>query len=449
MSNQLVHQLCGHEIIDLLSSGKSSASQFYRDLLAFVLQADQEIKAFSHIDPKVLDHHVRKLDEYRASGDVLPPLFGLPVGIKDIIDTTDLRTEFGSPIYAGRYAASDATIVRRLREAGAVVFGKTTTTEFATTKPTETRNPHNLGHTPGGSSAGSAAAVAAGMLPVAIGTQTNGSVLRPASFCGVFGFKPTRGLVPRTGMFEQSPALDQVGVFARTVEDIALVSEAIVGDDGFDESTKAMSPLRFVETCNSEPPIQPKFAFVKTPWWDQVEPQAQQAYLALLDHLSDLIEVHELPGIVTKTIDWHYKINHVELAFALQRELAQGAEQLSKPLKAQIEIGSKIPVVEYLIAKDRMAHVTFAFDDYFDRFDAILCPAALGGAPKGFDTTGNPIMQTVWSYAGLPAISLPMLRLPNGLPLGVQAVGAYKNDARLLRSVRWLMREFAAREHAQ
>jgi Asp-tRNA(Asn)/Glu-tRNA(Gln) amidotransferase A subunit family amidase len=446
MAEKLVHELTGSEIVDLLSQGKTSVSELYEKLLKFVTEADKEIKAFCHIDDKVLELHARHLDDSRKFGEALGPLFGLPVGVKDIIDTIDLRTEFGSPIYAGRYAAGDATIIRRLRAAGAVVFGKTKTTEFATMKPTDTRNPHNLEHTPGGSSAGSAAAVAAGMVPVAIGTQTNGSVLRPASFCGVYGFKPTRGLVPRTGTFEQSPSLDQIGVFARTVEDIAMVCEVIGGDDGFDESTKAVPPLRFMQTCVSEPPITPKFVFVKTPWWDQVEPEAQEAYMSLVEHLSDCVEVHALPDIVTKTIDWHFKVNHAELAFAMQRELATGADQLSEGIKAQIEAGAKISVVDYLVAKERIPHTTFAFDEYFDRYDAILCPAALGGAPKGLETTGNPIMQTVWSFAGLPAISLPMLRLSNGLPLGVQAVGAYKNDARLLRSVRWLMQKFQAEE---
>lgn len=446
MSEKLVHELTGSEIVELLSQGRSSVSELYKKLLAFVTEADKEIKAFSHIDEKVLELHAQHLDDSRKFGEALGPLYGLPVGVKDVIDTLDLRTEFGSPIYEGRYAAGDATIIRRLRAAGAVVFGKTKTTELATMTPTDTCNPHNLEHTPGGSSSGSAAAVAAGMVPVALGTQTNGSVLRPASYCGVYGFKPTRGLVPRTGIMEQSSSLDQVGVFARTIEDIAMVCEAIGGDDGFDESTKAVTPLQFLKTCVSEPPIEPKFVFVKTPWWDQVEPEAQEAYLALVEHLSDCVEVRGLPEIVTKAVEWQYMVQHAELAFSMQRELSKGADQLSDRLKAQIEAGSKISVIDYLAAKDRIPHVTFAFDEYFDRYDGILCPAALGAAPKGLGSTGDPIMQTVWTFSGLPTISLPMLRLSNGLPLGVQAVGAYKNDARLLRSVRWLMQKFQAQE---
>jgi Asp-tRNA(Asn)/Glu-tRNA(Gln) amidotransferase A subunit family amidase len=446
MPEKRVHELTGSEIVDLLSNGKSSVSEFYAKLLSFVKEADKEIKAFCHIDEKVLALHTQHLDDSRKFGEALGPLYGLPVGVKDVIDTLDLRTEFGSPIYEGRYAAGDATIISRLRAQGAVVFGKTKTTELATLTPTDTCNPHNLGHTPGGSSSGSAAAVAAGMVPVALGTQTNGSMLRPASYCGVYGFKPTRGLIPRTGILEQSSSLDQVGVFARTIEDIAMVCEAIGGDDGFDEATKAVPPLRFMQTCVSEPPIEPRFVFVKTPWWDKVEPEAQEAYLALVEHLSDCVDQRELPEIVSKAVQWQFTVQHAELAFSMQRELAKGADKLSDRLKAQIQTGSNISIIDYLAAKDRIPHVTFAFDEYFDRYDAILCPAALGGAPTGLESTGDPIMQTVWTFAGLPAISLPMLRLSNGMPLGVQAVGAYKNDARLLRSVRWLMQKFQAQE---
>ena len=449
MQDKLVHALSGQEIIDLLSTGKISAQAFYRELFDFVTRSDKDIKAFSHIEEKVLELQAKQLDDSRSLGYGLGPLFGLPVAVKDNIDTLDLRTEYGSPIYEGRYARSDATIIRRLRAAGAVVFGKTKITELATMTPTDTCNPRNLGHTPGGSSSGSAAAVAAGMVPVALGTQTNGSVLRPASFCGVYGFKPSLGLVPRTGILEQSSFLDQVGVFARSIDDIAMVCEVIGGDDGVDESSKSFPALGFVKTCRSEPPFKPRFLFVKTPWWDRVEPRAQQAYLELAKQLSDFVEMGELPDIAAKAVDWQFKVQHAELACSMQRELTMGPEKLSNRLKAQIELGSKISVIDYLFAKHQRASVSAAIEECFGRFDAILCPAALGGAPKGLESTGDPIMQTVWTFCGLPTISLPMLQLPGGLPLGVQAVGAFKDDARLLRCTRWLMREFETRQLKQ
>ncbi len=447
MPEKSADELTGQQIIDLLAQGRVSAQQFYRDLLAFVARTDKNVRAFCHIDEQGLARQAQHLDACRECGQDIGPLYGLPVGVKDVIDTVDLRTECGSPVYEGRYALRDAAILCRLRAAGAIVFGKTKTTELATMTPTDTCNPHNLGHTPGGSSSGSAAAVAAGMVPVALGTQTNGSVLRPASFCGVYGFKPTRGFVPRTGILEQSPSLDQVGVFARSIEDLAMVCEVIGGDDGVDESTRSFPALRFMQTLASAPAVKPRFLFVKTPWWDRVEPQAQEAYLGLVAQLSDCIEMGELPEIAAQAVDWQFKVHHAELALSMQRELANAPEKLSDRLKAQIQAGSEIPVLEYLAAKRQMACMTFAFDEYFDRYDAILCPAALGGAPKGLESTGDPIMQTVWTFSGLPTISLPMLRLSSGLPLGVQAVGACKSDARLLRSARWLMHKFSSQGH--
>jgi len=357
----------------------------------------------------------------------------------------DFPTEYGSPIHAGRYSVGDATVVSRLRAAGAVIFGKTVTTEFATTQPGPTCNPHNLAHTPGGSSSGSAAAVAAGMVPVALGTQTNGSVIRPASFCGVYAFKPSRGLLPRTGVLDQSPSLDEIGVFARNLEDIAKLTEIMSGDDGHDSASARQSPRRLYDVAVSEPPLPPKFCFVKTPWWDDVEPEAREAYEAFVAHLGEHVEMVQLPDIVKKVAPWLVTINEIELGVCLQKEWLNHRDQLSVPLRARVEKSMTISGTDYLIAKDRMFHVMNAFDEFFATYDAILCPAALGTAPQGLASTGNPIMQTVWSFAGLPSVNLPLLTLSNGLPLGVQSVGAYQNDARLLRSSRWLVSEFIRR----
>jgi Asp-tRNA(Asn)/Glu-tRNA(Gln) amidotransferase A subunit family amidase len=342
----------------------------------------------------------------------------------------------------------DATVVSRLRAAGAVIFGKTVTTEFATTQPGPTCNPHNLAHTPGGSSSGSAAAVAAGMVPVALGTQTNGSAIRPASFCGVYAFKPSRGLLPRTGVLDQSPSLDEIGVFARNLEDIAKVTEIMSGDDGHDSASARQTPRRLYDVAVSEPPLPPKFCFVKTPWWNDVEPEAREAYEAFVAHMGDGVEVVQLPDIVKQVAPWLVTVNEIELGVCLQKEWLHHREQLSEPLRARVEKSMALSGTDYLIAKDRMFHVMNAFDEYFATYDAILCPAALGTAPQGLASTGNPIMQTVWSFAGLPSVNLPLLTLSNGLPLGVQAVGSYQNDARLLRSSRWLVSEFIKRNMA-
>jgi len=443
-----VSELTALEIREHLLSGQETVEEFTVKLGRFVDAADEKVSAFAHRDDRIVAMQAEHLHRERTSGHLPGPLYGVPVAVKDIFDTCDFPTEYGTPIHKGRFPVCDATVVSRLRAAGAVIFGKTVTTEFATTQPGPTCNPHNTAHTPGGSSSGSAAAVAAGMVPVALGTQTNGSVIRPASFCGVYAFKPSRGLLPRTGVLEQSPSLDEVGVFARNLEDIAKVAEIMSGDDGHDAATARQAPRRLFDVAVSEPPLQPKFCFVKTPWWDQVEPQAREAYEAFVDHLGDCVDSVDLPDIVRNVTGWLQTINEIELAFCLQREWNNSRAQLSAPLRARIEKSMATPAMDYLAAKDRMLHVMSAFDEYFATYDAILCPAALGTAPSGLESTGNPIMQTVWSFAGLPCVNLPLMSLSNGLPLGVQAVGAHQNDARLLRASRWLVSEFVKRNVA-
>ncbi len=443
-----VAELTALEIREHLLSGQETVEEFTVKLGQFVDAADEKIKAFAHRDDRVVALQTENLQRDRLAGHLPGPLYGVPVAIKDIIDTMDFPTEFGSPIHQGRYSVGDASVVSRLRAAGAVVFGKTVTTEFATTQAGPTVNPHNPAHTPGGSSSGSAAAVAAGMVPVALGTQTNGSVIRPASFCGVYAFKPSRGLLPRTGVLDQSPSLDEIGVFARNLEDIAKVTEIMSGDDGHDAASARQAPRRLFDVAMSEPPLRPKFCFVKTPWWAEVDDEAQEAYEAFVDLMGDCVEFAELPDIVRNVAPWLATVNEVELAFCLQKEWHHHRDKLSQPLQERIGRAMTVSATDYVAAKDRMFHVMNAFDEYFASYDGILCPAALGTAPSGLTSTGNPIMQTTWSFAGLPSLNLPLMTLSNGLPLGVQSVGAYQNDARLLRSSRWLVAEFVKRNAA-
>lgn len=447
-TEKTVPALTGQATRDELVSGRADVMAFVEGLLARARAVDETLHAFANLDERVVRLQARHLAAARARGEPPAPLFGVPVAIKDIIDTVDFPTACGSPIHAGRYAATDATVVRRLREAGALIFGKTVTTEFATLHPGPTRNPHNTAHTPGGSSSGSAAAVAAGVVPLAVGTQTNGSMLRPASFCGVYGYKPTFGLLPRTGVFPQSPSLDQLGVFARCVEDLAWAAELMSGDDGHDPASLGIVPKPLLSVCSSEPPVKPRVCFMKTPWWPQVDDEARAAYEAFLGRMQGVVSVVEMPAMALQAPQWIATVNEAELAFALQREARQHADALSPGLLQRVVRGSAIPVLDYLVAKGAMPELARAFDAPFAEFDLILCPAALGGAPKGLGSTGNPIMQTVWTFGGLPAVSLPLLTLSGGLPLGVQAVGRRHDDARLLRSARWLVREFADRSMA-
>jgi Asp-tRNA(Asn)/Glu-tRNA(Gln) amidotransferase A subunit family amidase len=440
--------MTARQLRDYLAEGRADIEEFYEGHLKYTQALDERLHAFANLDERVVRLQATHRKVERTRGEPLPALYGVPVALKDIIDTIDFPTAFGSTIHEGRYAVADATVVRRLRAAGAVIFGKTVTTEFATTVPGATRNPHNPDHTPGGSSSGSAAAVAAGMVPVALGTQTNGSVIRPASFCGVYGFKPTRGLLPRTGVFEQSPSLDQMGVFARDIGDLALVAELLSGDDGEDVLSLGQAPRPLAAVAASEPPVEPKFCFVRTPWWDRMDPEAREACEYFLDVMQVEVKVAELPGVVEQSVDWLRLVHEPELAFAMQREYRHHPDKLSPRLREQIERGMKVPVVDHLAARERMPHVASAFETYFEHYDAILTPAALGPAPLGLESTGDPIMQTVWSFGGLPSLSLPLLTLSGGLPLGIQAVGLPHQDGRLLRSCRWLVQRFIERSAA-
>jgi Asp-tRNA(Asn)/Glu-tRNA(Gln) amidotransferase A subunit family amidase len=428
-----------------LAGGREDVVAFYQRHLDGAQAADRTLHAFANLDVRVVRLQAEHLVRQRQLPEPLPPLYGVPVAVKDVIDTIDFPTEFGSPIHEGRYAVSDATVVRRLRDAGAVIYGKTACSEFAAARPGRTRNPHDLERTPGGSSGGSAAAVAAGIVPVALGTQTNGSVIRPASCCGVFGYTPSAGLLPRTGVFERSPSLERLGLFARSIEDLAGVAEILSGDDGHDDLARGIAPRRLLAVSGSEPPLPPKFCFVKTPWWSRLDDEARAACEEFLEVMQGVVVSAELPPVVEQAVQWHRTVEDAELAFALQRELHHHAGRLSEELRQRVQAGMAIPALDYLAARDRMPHVRCAFDDYFEHYDAILAPAALGAAPLAVEGCGDPILQTVWSFAGLPSLNLPLLTLSDGLPLGVQAVGSHGNDARLLRAARWLTGEVANR----
>jgi Asp-tRNA(Asn)/Glu-tRNA(Gln) amidotransferase A subunit family amidase len=316
-------------------------------------------------------------------------------------------------------------------------MGKTVTAEYAYFHPGKTRNPHDPARTPGGSSSGSAAAVAAAMVPGAIGTQTNGSVIRPAAFCGVVGFKPTHGLIPRTGALLLSRTLDHVGVLTRTVEDAALLAETMVGFDEEDPDTRPVARPPLAAVAASEPPLPPRFAFVRSPAWEHADKTTQEAFAELVDAAGDVSEV-ELGESFNRAIEMHRTVMEVEMAHNLHRDYEKGRDQLSASLRQIIERGRKRLATEYTGAVAAIQPLNQALDFVFDEYDAILTPAAPGEAPRGLESTGDPVFSTIWTYLGTPALTLPLLRSEAGLPLGVQLVGRRGNDARLLRTARWL-----------
>jgi len=281
------------------------------------------------------------------------------------------------------------------------------------------------------------------MVPGAIGSQTNGSVIRPAAYCGVVGFKPTHGLIPRSGALTLSRTLDHVGLFARTVEDVALLAEVLAGFDAEDPDTRPVARPPFAAVAASEPPLPPRFAFVKSPAWEHADEVTREAFAELVDALGEAVSEVDLGDSFKRALDFHRIVMSVEMAHNLHRDYEQGRDQLSEMLRKLIEGGRTHSAVAYTAAVAGAAPLNASLDFVFDEYDAILTPAAPGEAPKGL-ATGNPVFCTIWTYLGTPAVTLPLLRSEAGLPLGVQLVGRRGNDARLLRTARWLAKTVEA-----
>ncbi len=429
------------EIREALARGELSAVAVAEAFLDVIGEKEPAIGAWAFVDRGHALRQAELADKWREDGNDLGPLHGLPVGVKDIIDTADMPTENGTVIDAGRQPERDAAVVTRLRQAGAVILGKTTTTELAYFQPTETKNPHNTAHTPGGSSAGSGAAVAAGMVPLAVGTQTGGSIIRPSSFCGIVGFKPTHGLIPRTGAVTQAVELDTIGAMTRTVADAALLAEAMQGYDAGDPSTTARAPMRLLDAARSEPPVRPSLAFVRTPVWEQADAWLQDALVDFAAGLGDACDEIDLPDDFAEAWPAHATVMTVGFAANLGHYMDRAGDRLSTRMRDAIGLGRAASAVDYIAARKWRDVLNGRLDRVFDRYDAILAPSAPGEAPASLETTGNSVFNIPWSFLGTPAVTLPLLEGPNGLPAGVQLVGRCGDDARLLRTANWLYRE--------
>jgi Asp-tRNA(Asn)/Glu-tRNA(Gln) amidotransferase A subunit family amidase len=424
-----------------IARGALSAEDYTRACLDRIAETEDTLHAFAFLDRDHALAQARALDERRAAGQPLGPLHGVPVGIKDIFDTADQPTECGSAILKGRRPRADATVVAKLRAAGAVIIGKTVTTEFAYFHPGPTRNPHDPERTPGGSSSGSAAAVAAGMVPLALGSQTNGSVIRPAAFCGVVGVKPTHGLVSRGGVLELSRALDHVGVFARTLEDAALLLDVIAGYDPADPDTRPSARRDFSATLIEPPPLDPLFAFVRTPMWDKADAKTREQFEALAARIQERVTPIDLPDYFADAWPAHRTIMSADMAHRIGPIVERGPDGASAAIRKLIGEGHKVGAVDYFRATDLTARMRTHFVGLFEQVcNAIITPATIGVAPKGIDATGNPMFCSLWTMTGLPAVTLPLLQGEDDMPLGVQLVGAPGEDARLLRTAAWLVK---------
>ncbi len=432
--------LGAREAAAAIAAGDLSAVELVRDCLRRIAEREETVRAWAFLDERLALSQAEAADRRRRDGSG-GPLNGVPIGIKDNFDTADMPTENGTVLHAGRQPERDAAAVALLRAAGAVIMGKTVTTELASYFPGKTRNPRDPARTPGGSSSGSAAAVADFMVPLATGSQTNASIVRPAAFCGIVGYKPTRGLIPRDGVLTSSEALDTIGGFARSVADAALMMEQLMVHDWRDRHAQPRARPRLVEVCAEEPPTPPRIAFVRNTAWPDADEGTRTAFTALAARLK-LDEV-PLPAIFDEAIALHTTVNDADLARNYAREYERGADKLSPRLRGLIENGRKVTAIAYIGAREKARALNRALADIFADHDAILTPASLGTAPVGHETTGNPVFCSLWTLCGVPVVCLPLLKGADGMPLGVQLVGARNDDARLLRTARWLTGQVA------
>jgi Asp-tRNA(Asn)/Glu-tRNA(Gln) amidotransferase A subunit family amidase len=432
-------QLSAAEAARRIRAGLLTSEELVEACLERIRATEPVVQAWTFLDEAHALAQARAADERKRSGQEIGPLHGVPVGLKDIIDTADMPTENGTVLHQGRAPREDAVVVSMLRTAGAIILGKTVTTECAYFAPGKTRNPCNPEHTPGGSSSGSAAAVSASMVPLAVGSQTNGSVIRPAAFCGVYGFKPTHGLIPRTGILKLSRALDHVGIFARSLDDVALLAEQLTGYDPGDPDTRPRARIPFGRISAEAPPIEPMLAFIKTPYWNRMTTEAREAFAELAAALGERVEEVELFPSASEAWGWHKTIMEADMSASFQPEWERGRDKLSPQLRELMERGREVRLVDYQRALDRVPAIVESFDELFmERYDAVLTPAAPGSAPKGLGSTGDPVFCSLWTLCGMPAVTLPLIQDAAGLPIGVQLVGRRNFDARLLRTARWL-----------
>jgi Asp-tRNA(Asn)/Glu-tRNA(Gln) amidotransferase A subunit family amidase len=432
-----LHKLTAIEAAEAIRAGRLSSEALVKACLGQI--GDDDIRAWAYLDGDLALVQAREMDRIRKSGRAIGALHGVPVGLKDIIDTKFMPTERGSAIFAGRKPAQDAMIVNRLREAGAVIMGKTKTTELAFAHPTDTTNPNDVRRSPGGSSSGSAAVVAAYHVPMAIGSQTGGSVIRPASYCGVYGFKPSRGMISRTGVLETSTTLDHLGTFARTLDDVALLADVISNYDPADSASFARPRPNLLAGAQADAPVEPDIAYFDFPFHELLDSDAREGLNAVIEMLGPRVTRLPVANSLSGLIDVHVTIHEYEFCQHLAQVIDANWDGLSDTLKPIIRRGQTITKDQYEDAQTVRESAQAFCEKHFNDFDAILAPSASGQAPlMSRGGTGDPVFCRIWSLLGLPALTLPLLVGENDLPIGVQLIGGFEEDDRLLRTASWV-----------
>jgi Asp-tRNA(Asn)/Glu-tRNA(Gln) amidotransferase A subunit family amidase len=421
-----LNQLSACEFAGGVSRGAFRAEDVIRACLERIEIRDKQVKAWTYLDPELALASARALDGQREKG----PLAGVPLGVKDVIDTFDMPTDMGSPIYRGNRPSADAPSVALARRAGAIIIGKTVTCEFAGLTPNVTRNPHDLDRTPGGSSSGSAAAVADFMAAAAYGTQTGGSVLRPASFCGVVGYKPSYNLICRGGMKFAAESRDTIGLIVRSVEDADLLASVLTG----------RARLRLREAA-------PRIGLCRTHLWEHALPESKQAVedaARRLERAGAKLSEIQLPGSFAALADARIVINPFERARSLAHEWNTNRDALSPGLSAQIQEGLRIPYERYIQSLKRIKACRDEIPAVFGESEILLAPCVTGEAPIGLQSTGDTRFQEFWTALHVPAITLPAYKGPNGLPIGIQLVGRIYDDEVLLGAAQWVSQRLSA-----
>ncbi len=433
-----IFSLSLEELAKKIKSGQLTSVEVCETYIERIKKFDKDIKAWAHFDKKVLLEKATEADENRRAGKPTGLLHGVPIAVKDIIGTVDMPTECGTVIRKGKSYSQNAEIVDLLHSSGAIVMGKTATSELAYLGPPPTTNPHDKSRTPGGSSSGSAASVASFMAPASIGSQTGGSIIRPASYCGVVGYKPSYGLISRNGVLRTSYNLDQIGMFGRRVEDVAMLAKILIKKDKYDSATIHYSTENILSETKKGPLFEPKFIFYKTDHWKIIDKKSRESFEYFIKSFKKNIEIFDTPSYFKDIHKYHQIIHETDLANNFSVYYKKFKKKLSKYMLNAISNGNKYTAKEYAEAIDFMKRSYESYEEVFEDYHGVLSPSSPGVAPKGLKSTGTAEFNKVWSYLGTPCISLPLLEGENNLPLGVQLIGNKYDDHRFLGVAKWL-----------
>ena len=436
-----IFSLSLEELANKIKDAQLTSVEVCEKYLERINKFEKDVKAWAHFDKKILLEKAAEADDHRRSGKPVGLLHGVPIAIKDIIGTVDMPTECGTVIRKGKSYSQNAEIVDLLHASGAIIMGKTATSELAYLGPPATTNPHDKNRTPGGSSSGSAASVASFMAPASVGSQTGGSIIRPASYCGVVGYKPSYGLISRNGVLRTSYSLDQIGMFGRKVEDVAMLAKVLIKKDKYDTATVHYSTENILSEMKKGPLFEPKFIFYKTDHWKIIDKKSREAFEYFIKSFKKNIEVFDTPSYFKDIHKYHQIIHETDLANNFSVYYKKFKKKLSKYMQDAISNGNKYSAKEYAEAIDFMKRSYESYEEVFEDYHGVLSPSSPGVAPKGLKSTGTAEFNKVWSYLGTPCISLPLLEGENNLPLGVQLIGNKYDDHRFLGVANWLEKE--------